>query len=86
MKFLKIKMHATYSSIYFNYIPGEKIKMGPLWDFDLAYGNVDYSNATYPEGFHIKSNPWYKRMFEDPYFNSLVKDRFLYYETNLECF
>ena len=75
---------ATYSSIYFNYIPGEKIKMGPLWDFDLAYGNVDYSNATYPEGFHIKSNPWYKRMFEDPYFNSLVKDRFLYYETNLD--
>ena len=75
---------ATYSSIYFNYIPGEKMKMGPLWDFDLAYGNVDYSNATYPEGFHIKSNPWYKRMFEDPYFNSLVKDRFLYYETNLD--
>ena len=35
----------SYSSIYFNYIPGEKIKMGPVWDFDLAFGNVDYSNA-----------------------------------------
>ena len=31
----------NYSSIYLNVIPGEKIKMGPLWDFDLAFGNVE---------------------------------------------
>ena len=32
----------------FQYLPqcytGEKIKMGPLWDFDLGFGNVDYSD------------------------------------------
>ena len=22
--------------VYISYIPGEKIKMGPIWDFDLS--------------------------------------------------
>ena len=74
---------ASFSSIYFNYIPGEKIKMGPVWDFDLAFGNVNYSNAENPEGFWIKDNLWYKRMFEDPYFKQMVQERFDYYNDNL---
>ena len=74
---------ASFSSIYFNYIPGEKIKMGPIWDFDLAFGNVNYSNAENPEGFWIKDNLWYKRMFEDPYFKQMVQERFDYYNDNL---
>ena len=28
--------------------PGDKIYMGPIWDFDLGFGNVDYADATYP--------------------------------------
>jgi hypothetical protein len=71
-----------YSSIYFNYIPGGKIKMGPLWDFDLSYGNVDYANSQYTNGFWIKENPWYKRLFEDPAFESEVKERFMYFYNN----
>jgi hypothetical protein len=73
-----------YSSIYFNYIPGPggKIKMGPLWDFDLSYGNVDYANSQYTNGFWIKENPWYKRLFEDPAFESEVKERFMYFYNN----
>ena len=46
----------NFSSIYMNVIPGEKIKMGPLWDFDLAFGNVDYADSRYVEGFWIKNN------------------------------
>ena len=71
-----------YSSIYFNYIPDGKIKMGPLWDFDLSYGNVDYANSQYTNGFWIKENPWYKRLFEDPAFESEVKERFMYFYNN----
>jgi hypothetical protein len=72
-----------YSSIYFNYVPGEKIKMGPLWDFDLAYGNIDYADPTNPEGFWVKDNLWYKFLFKDPYFHNLIVDRFGYYESNM---
>ena len=78
---------ASYSSIYFTYVPGEKIKMGPIWDYDLAFGNVNYSEAQYPEGFWIKSgNPWFKRMFEDDYFKEAVRERFNYYYSNLGSF
>ena len=78
---------ASYSSIFFTYIPGEKIKMGPIWDYDLGFGNVNYSDAEFPEGFWIKTgNPWYKRMFEDEYFKEAVIERFNYYYSNLGNF
>ncbi len=72
-----------YSSIYFNYIPGEKIKMGPIWDFDVSYGNIDFnSSAMGVDGFHVKNNKWYIRLFDDPFFKNEVKERFKYYENN----
>ena len=71
-----------FSSIFLNVIPGEKIKMGPIWDFDLAFGNVNYSECEYPEGFWVKHHHWYKRMFEDPVFKNKVKERFIYFRNN----
>jgi spore coat protein CotH len=71
-----------YSSIYLNVMPGEKIKMGPIWDFDLAFGNVDYAPSQYATGFWIKDNAWYARLFEDPEFVAKVKLRFSYYLEN----
>jgi len=75
-----------YSSIYFTYIPGGKIKMGPIWDFDLSFGNVNYADSQYTEGYWIKYNPWFSRMFEDPYFENLVIERFDFYYQNLDNF
>jgi len=72
----------SYSSIFLSHIPGEKIKMGPLWDFDLSFGNVNYADSEYPEGFWVKDNAWYSRLFEDPDFVALVKSRFAYYMDN----
>lgn len=65
-----------YSSIFFHWIPGEKIRMGPIWDFDLGFGNVDYSDATFPEGWWVRWNSWIARMLEDPYFAARVKERY----------
>ena len=72
----------SFSSIFLNVIPGEKIKMGPLWDFDLAFGNVDYSECEFPTGFWVKHHDWYARLFEDAVFVEKVKNRFLYYKDN----
>ena len=71
-----------FSSIYLNVMPGEKIKMGPLWDFDLSFGNVDYADSRYPEGWWVKYNPWYERLFEDPAFVEVVRNRFEYFNNN----
>ena len=73
-----------YSSIYLNVIPGQKIKMGPLWDFDLAFGNTDYADTRYYEGWWVRYNPWYERLFEDPVFTEMVKARFNYFKDNEE--
>ena len=54
---------------------GEKLKMGPLWDFDLAFGNTDYWERG-PEGFWIKNADWFDKLFEDPVFVNRVKERF----------
>jgi spore coat protein CotH len=31
-----------WSSVYMYKEPQGKLKFGPVWDFDLAYGNADY--------------------------------------------
>ena len=66
-------------STYMNLKRGGKLKMGPLWDFDIAFGNVDYGNCSTPEGFQIKKDRWYIRFFEDPAFVAKVKERFNYF-------
>lgn len=71
----------SWSSIFLNIISGEKIKMGPLWDFDLAFGNVNYSECEFPEGFWVKNNAWFNRLFQDPAFVAKVKTRFLYFRS-----
>lgn len=72
----------SFSSIYFNLVPGEKIKMGPLWDFDLSFGNVDYADSRYAQGFWVKDNPWIARLFTDTAFIDKVKNRFAYFKAN----
>ena len=70
-----------YTSCYMNLKRGGKLKMGPLWDFDVAFGGYPWepraseiSNLT--TGFYIKGVSWINRMFNDPEFLSLVKERF----------
>lgn len=54
----------------------EKIKPGPLWDYDLSWGNADYMDASYPGGWNFESQEnytdlcpfWWRRFFEDSLF------------------
>lgn len=68
-----------FSSCYMNLARGGKLKMGPLWDFDISFGNVNYNNNFDTTGFWIKRVDWISRMFEDPIFVSRVKERFDYF-------
>lgn len=73
-----------YSSCYMNLTREGKLKMGPLWDFDLAFGNVNYNGCDNPEGFWVKNVTWYKRLFQDPDFVKQVKERFTYFYNERE--
>jgi hypothetical protein len=64
-----------YSSIYYYKDRNGKLGMGPIWDFDLAAGNTDYSDCKNPTGWWIKNSLWFSRLFQDPAFKLKVKNR-----------
>ena len=58
---------------------GGKLFMGPLWDFNLAFGNVDYwQNAQVAPGWMWNDQYrmyWFRRMVTDPAFSRALKCR-----------
>lgn len=74
------------TSCFLNYVPGEKLKMGPVWDFDLSLGNNYSANAVSTEGFSIKGSLWYSRLFQDSIFVNKVKDRYRFYYSHQDQF
>lgn len=58
---------------------GGKLVMGPLWDFNLAYGNVNYNAAVErPEGGWLYNDDrvsWYQRFTRDTYFRNKMYTR-----------
>jgi hypothetical protein len=65
-----------YSSVYMYYDPDkEKYCMGPIWDFDISLGNINYNDNSNPRNFWIQNSAWISRLFEDPDFVSQVASR-----------
>lgn len=65
---------AQFSSIFIHKPRGGKLRIGPLWDFDIAAGNINYNGNDDPEGWWIQTNSdWYARLFEDEAFRQAVK-------------
>ncbi len=56
-----------------------KLFLGPLWDFNLAFGNVDYwTNAQVAPGWMWDDQYrmfWFRRLMQDTYFTSSMKCR-----------
>jgi len=55
---------------------------GPVWDYDLAYGNANYVGAEYYYGWQHETdggtwpNPfWWERLLTDPYFTGMLRCR-----------
>ena len=67
---------AFNNDCYMNLKQNGKLKMGPLWTFEKAFGR---SKDNSPTGFVIKNTRWFKRLFEDPAFVEKVKERFAYF-------
>ncbi|NNC69852.1 MAG: hypothetical protein HKN90_03415 [Flavobacteriaceae bacterium] len=63
-----------------------KLKMGPIWDFNLAFGNADYCSGGETNVWSYKFNErcsgdfwlvpfWWERLLEDENFVNQLKDR-----------
>lgn len=64
----------------------EKLKMGPIWDFNLAFGNADYCSGGETNVWAYKFNErcsgdiwltpfWWERLLQDPAFVMQLKTR-----------
>ena len=73
-------------STYLHKEKGGKLKMGPIWDFNLAFGNVNYCDGDSPYGWAHRFNDicsgdnwqvpfWWNRFLDDPEYVSLLKER-----------
>lgn len=65
---------------------GGKLVMGPIWDYNLAFGNADYCTKGNPEGFVMSFNAicpddhwlipfWWKRLMKDESFRQQLSVR-----------
>ncbi len=65
---------------------GGKLRMGPIWDYNLAFGNVDYCLEGNSEGFVTSFNSvcpddfwlipfWWSRLLSDPAFRVKLNQR-----------
>ena len=59
---------------------GGKLKMGPMWDLDMAFGNSTYLKGYRTYGWRFEQVPevsykWFARLFEDPDFLQRYIDR-----------
>lgn len=74
---LKDKDAAMGSSVYLHKDRGGPLKMSPLWDFDIAAGNINfYQSAMYPEGWYLRNTTaWFDVLMRTPAFKDRVKAR-----------
>ncbi|MGN1118828.1 MAG: CotH kinase family protein [Oscillospiraceae bacterium] len=62
---------------------GGKLKMGPVWDFDLAFGNLYYDNPNYNDWATVGSSNsnsyigvnWFNYLMNDPSFREKARAR-----------
>lgn len=64
-----------WSSDYFYKPRGDaRIYMGPVWDFDISSGNVNYADIKDPGVPWVRTQAsWYVRLFKDPAFIAALK-------------
>ena len=65
-----------------------RLKLGPVWDFNLGFGNVDFCAGPAPQGWVFNYNQicpddfwiihfWWRKMLRDPAYVDLLKSRWV---------
>ncbi len=65
---------AFHASTYMALRDG-KLRLGPLWDFDIAMGNSDYGPSSRLEGWMLAERDWAERLYSDRAFTSAMARR-----------
>lgn len=72
-----------FSSVFMYKDRYGKLAMGPVWDFDIAAGNIDFKGNDDPKGWWVRKVRWFTRLFEDPSFEKKVRQRWIEMEDEI---
>jgi len=73
----------SFSSVYMYKRPGEKVKMGPCWDYDIYIGNNNDNTET--EWIEWGASPWVYRLIKNSSsFRKVFRDH--WYDTNRDLY
>ncbi len=72
-------------SAYFQKLEDGRIKMGPLWDYDLAMGNLSFYKMDLTEGWLYETNHslfrnafWFKSFLKNKIFQKKIQARYVF--------
>ena len=78
---------AMYASARFYKPRGDKLHMGPIWDFDLTAGDYDWSGNGWmvsPEGWYVRNEYLFSELFRYSEFKQAVINRWWAIHSELE--
>jgi hypothetical protein len=52
-----------------------RLRLGPIWDFDISMGNSDYGPSRRLRGWMLAQRDWAERLYRDPRFRSAMARR-----------
>ncbi|MFO1461142.1 MAG: CotH kinase family protein [Verrucomicrobiota bacterium] len=67
---------------------GGRLRMGPIWDYNLSFGNANYNDGQNPSGWYASQVGgtdylWYGRLFQDADYTQRHYDRWPSLRTNV---
>lgn len=71
------------TSVYFSWKKNDVIRMGPVWDFDLAFGGYVWAQTNSPLMWHTDSVYWNHFLLQDAVMAKTIQD---YWVKNRETF
>lgn len=74
---------AFYTSIFFTWVDGGPIKMGPVWDFDLSFGGALDEEGRKTSGWKTKTHYWSRFLFRNEQFEEYTNK---FWDENKDAF
>ena len=59
-----------------------KLSFGPVWDYNIAFGNVNYNNGYKISGLNAPNHIWYQRLLQDTTFTNILNERWIQVRNN----
>lgn len=53
----------------------DKLYWGPVWDYDIAFGNVNYNGCENTSGWYASTASWYVKFLSQPQFKQMMVTR-----------